>query len=269
MSAGVYQIRNTNNGHTYIGSTNNLDKRRNEHFNLLRLNAHKNKYLQNAYNKYGKEAFKFEILFKAKHPTNMILFEQYYLDTQSPEYNIALIANSSLGVKRSEETKLKISQALKGKFTGEANPLYGKRHSSETRQKISQSLKGKSAGSANPSYGKKPSIETRRKISEALKGKFSDEANPFYGKKHSAETRRKISEACKGRKLSTEVRLKMSESRKGKPQYHSRKLSDDDVRQIRSLLVEGKSQSELARLFNINRSSISQIKGKQLYKNID
>ena len=86
------------------------------------------------------------------------------------------------GAVMSEETRNKISEALKG----ENNHQYGK--------------KGKDA----PNYGKVPSEETRRKLSEAKKGK-----------KHSEETRRKRSEANKGKKHSEETRKKQSEVKKG------------------------------------------------------
>lgn len=58
MKAGVYLISNNVNGKCYVGSTIHLDQRRKQHFSRL---AH-NKHLQNAYNKYGKEAFEFEVL---------------------------------------------------------------------------------------------------------------------------------------------------------------------------------------------------------------
>jgi len=41
--------------------------------------------------------------------------EQYYLDNLKPEYNILKIANSRLGSKQSEATKIKISINNKGK----------------------------------------------------------------------------------------------------------------------------------------------------------
>jgi group I intron endonuclease len=63
--------------------------------------------------------------------------EQYYLDLLKPEYNILKIANSRLGSKQSETTKIKISISLKGV----KHPFFGKIHNNETRIKISESLK--------------------------------------------------------------------------------------------------------------------------------
>lgn len=62
MKSGIYQIRNINNNKLYIGSAVNLIKRKNGHFSALFKNKHENNKLQNAYNKYGKETFIFEIL---------------------------------------------------------------------------------------------------------------------------------------------------------------------------------------------------------------
>lgn len=61
----------------------------------------------------------------------MIFREQYYIDLLKPEYNICLIAGSTLGKKHSESTKEKISKSIKGKN----HPFYGKHHTYETRKK--------------------------------------------------------------------------------------------------------------------------------------
>lgn len=58
----IYQITNKVNKKIYIGSTNNLEKRISQHITQLNHNAHCNKHLQAAWNKYGKENFNFEVL---------------------------------------------------------------------------------------------------------------------------------------------------------------------------------------------------------------
>lgn len=59
---GVYQIRNVVNNMVYIGSSANIAVRWREHKYDLRMNKHRNKHLQNAYNKYGKDSFAYEVL---------------------------------------------------------------------------------------------------------------------------------------------------------------------------------------------------------------
>ena len=58
----------------------------------------------------------------------------------------------------SEEHRKKISEAMKGKQTGENNHMYGKHHSEETRKKMSDTLKGVHKGKhwiINPETGKR------------------------------------------------------------------------------------------------------------------
>lgn len=88
---------------------------------------------------------------------------------------------SLCGVKPSEETRRKLSEANKGKKR--------KPHSEETKRNISEAMKGR-----------KLSDEHKKKISEANKG----ENNPHYGKPS----------AMKGKTFSDEARRKMSEARK-------------------------------------------------------
>ena len=80
------------------------------------------------------------------------------------------------GQQKSEETRNKISESKKGKYTGEKHPMYGKHHTEETRKKISETLKGK-----------KLSEETQKKMSDAKKNM-------------SEETKKKIGAAKKGTK---------------------------------------------------------------------
>lgn len=60
---GVYKITNTVNGKVYIGSTTiGFKNRWATHRNELRNRRHCNKHLQRAWNKYGENAFSFEVL---------------------------------------------------------------------------------------------------------------------------------------------------------------------------------------------------------------
>lgn len=113
--SGIYKITNIVNNKFYIGSTYCFLSRKNHHFNSLLHNKHVNKYLQNAYNKYGVNNFKFEIL--AKCPKEYLLkLEQWFIDTQKPNYNFQKTAGSNLGIKFSEEHKQKIGLKNKNKI---------------------------------------------------------------------------------------------------------------------------------------------------------
>jgi hypothetical protein len=112
-----------------------------------------------------------------------------------------------LGKYHSEETKMKMSKAQKGrKLTeetkrkiGEANK--GKYHSEETKKRLSEILNGNKR-----SLGKHLTTEQKKKISETLKGRVFSE-----------EHKRKISEAHKGVQRSEELKRKLSEFHKRIP----------------------------------------------------
>ena len=61
-SSGIYCITNLINNKQYIGQTYNLKHRWRTHKNNLKANRHHNKHLQYAWNKYGADNFKFDIL---------------------------------------------------------------------------------------------------------------------------------------------------------------------------------------------------------------
>lgn len=111
---GIYQIKNCVNGKSYIGSTIDLKRRKQEHFYILRNNTHDNIHLQRAYNKYGKNNFKFNVLLKCAN-NELIMAEQIFMNVFKPEYNIRSVAKNNLGFKHSNETKEKIGKIHKGK----------------------------------------------------------------------------------------------------------------------------------------------------------
>jgi hypothetical protein len=139
----------------------------------------------------------------------ILLHERFNVGINESFYNRAKQTSKKFcydptGKRLSEEHKMKLSEARKGKYIGENNPNYGKKLSEEHRMKLSEAKKGEK----HPNYGKKLSKETKRKI-----GKANAIANK--GRKHSEETRKKMSDAQKGKKYSEESLKKMSEAKKG------------------------------------------------------
>jgi group I intron endonuclease len=59
---GVYCWVNSVNGKVYVGSAKNLAKRKTEHLRLLKKGVHHSLHFQRAWNKYGPDAFEFNIL---------------------------------------------------------------------------------------------------------------------------------------------------------------------------------------------------------------
>ena len=233
-NCGIYQVINlipnktTGINKVYIGSSYNLCSRKNQHFNCLQKNCHKNKYLQNAYNKlkeeYGEEVksyFKWEVIKeiekyedKEKLKEELLKWEQYYIDEYKDKngkidkdkcYNNCLIAGSTLGIKYTERAKEKLrlshtgnkhSEETKEKII-ESRKWY--KHSEETKEKISLSNKNKITSEETKEkirmslVGKKHSEKRNKEKSNRMKGKN----NNFYGKHHTEETKEKIKNSNK------------------------------------------------------------------------
>lgn len=176
---GIYQIRNLNNNHIYVGQSYDIPHRFAQHKYMLRKKCHFSKHLQFAWNKYGENSFVFEVL-DVCNTYELDEREQNIIDKYKPEYNSKiLVAKSNLGFHLSEESKLKISKS-------KTNPNI------ETRRNLSESHKGK-----------KQSQETIRKRFKNRTGiKYSDEyKNEKYKTRRnkivSEETRLKLSMAAK------------------------------------------------------------------------
>jgi group I intron endonuclease len=150
---GIYNIFNKVNGFSYIGSSKVIYLRIAHHFSSLRGNRHTNEHLQNAYNKYGEEAFEVRIL-EVCSLDKLHEREEYYISVTSDKYNfnekptgplvlptpdaerretvrqkltgmkrteeqIERIRESHIGLKQSEESKQKKSEALKEYYNSE------------------------------------------------------------------------------------------------------------------------------------------------------
>lgn len=218
LESGIYKIINIVTNDFYIGSTKNLYKRKHQHFSKLNKNKHVNQHLQNSYNKYGKENFVFEIIEKCIIE-DLIIKEQYYLDTFNPIFNKRKIAESNLGFKQSEEAKSKISEANKKWI-----------RTIEYKQNLSIIKKGK----PRPKW-----------ITDKLK-----EINT--GKQFSQEHKNKLKDSYSKREF------------KGNRTV----LNEEKVKEIKSLLLDGKSLSFIAKLYSISSPMVSRIKNNVAWKEV-
>lgn len=111
---GIYQILNIKTGKFYIGSSSfSMFTRWAHHKTALKHNKHHSAYLQNSWNKYGEENFEFVVIERCS-AEKCLEREQFYMDLLNPAYNMAKKSNNCLGVKHSEATKKKMSEAHKG-----------------------------------------------------------------------------------------------------------------------------------------------------------
>lgn len=112
INYSVYKITNITTNKCYIGVDSYFPKRLRQHKSLLLNNKHKNKYLQNSYNKYGIENFTFELLEKCETRELMLakekeLIKQY--NSLENGYNHTLGGEGSFGYKHDNEALLKMS----------------------------------------------------------------------------------------------------------------------------------------------------------------
>jgi len=190
-ASGIYKITCTVTRKFYIGSAVNLRDRRRCHFKELRRNNHTNPKLQRAFNKYGSDAFAFEVL-ELVLPMSLTAREQYWFNKLKPfgrkGFNIVRVAGSTLGRKHTAETRKNMGKVNLGnkywvgrKHTPESREKIGqasslRRHTPETRAKMSVSHKGKGPSpearkNGNARIGHTVSPATREKLRQANLGK--------------------------------------------------------------------------------------------------
>jgi group I intron endonuclease len=182
----IYRIRNVVNEKFYVGSTNNVRERFRTHRKKLRSNKHHCAHLQSAWNKYGEDCFKFEILEVVIDQDLQAVEDEWLAEyVGKPEcYNAG---------KRS-------GAPWRGVY-GEKHPNFGKAVSSEQRDQISKTLKEFYAADPwnHPRTGKRHSEETKAKIRAAIAGKIpTGEDHYRYGQSLSEEVRRKIGDTQRG-----------------------------------------------------------------------
>ena len=123
--AGIYMLTNKLTGDIYVGQSINLINWFLNYFNLSYLNRRNELIICRAIIKYGYSKFSGTIL-EYCDKCDLDIREQHYFNTLNPKYNIQKIAGgSSKGLILSEETKNKISKALKGIYPSCILPKFG------------------------------------------------------------------------------------------------------------------------------------------------
>lgn len=213
-TSGIYKITCTSTEKFYIGSAVNLQTRRYDHFKTLQENKHKNPKLQRAWNKYGEDAFTFEVLELVLVPF-LLEREQYWFDKLKPfdkkGFNIARVAGSNLGGTHTPETREKIRQAKLGKKmpreavekSRQAN--LGRKLTPEqleerrSRKHKPESIEKMRSWERTPEYLEK--LRVTRNTPEARERNRQSQ----LGKKLSPETKEKLRQANLGKKMSPEA----------------------------------------------------------------
>lgn len=184
---GIYKITSPTS-RIYIGQSLNIDKRWKDYKNISRVSRQPKLY--NSLNKYGWKQHQFEIIEEceiSKLDERELYWKQHYLNLVENNWKQVLFCDlhDMGGGPRSNETKQKISESLKGKI-----------HSYETKDKIRQKK-----------IGTKRNISSNKKTSDKLKGiirkdetkkkmSLSKKGNNYrIGSKQSNISKEKISQA--------------------------------------------------------------------------
>lgn len=191
----IYRIRHVATDRCYIGRTNKDEPSRRfaEHRYLLRRGKHPSPRMQNAWDKYGEEAFVFETVAVCDSSV-AVEIEQKYLLSVMCVFNARKLATqpNAAPPDRIEELRKRMTgnQYTKGRKVTDPDEIEsrakhhrGRKRPPETGQRISAFLKGN-----QNAKGRVVSEETRLKIKLA-----TDATRPtMTGKKHSPETIEKI-----------------------------------------------------------------------------
>ena len=230
METGIYKITCISNNRIYIGSAQNIQIRWNKHLNDLKNKKHINIHLQRAYDKYGINDFLFEIIENCDKQ-ELLIREQYYLDTLNPEFNIGKHSSGGDNLTKNpnkEEIINRIKKTINNNISsmtederrekwgksGELNPNYGNKWD-DIKKDISRKLNiGRmptNRGKTNIEiYGEKKAKEMSEKLSKIASERIGDK-NPFYNKKHSQESKNKISQKRIGKKPSNRIRISVND----------------------------------------------------------
>jgi group I intron endonuclease len=210
--AGIYAIRNKNNGKVYVGSSVNIHRRWTSHRKELNTETHTGSKLLRAWKKYGPDVFEWVILEECT-PDRRVLMQREQawidsLDSYNNGYNSLLRAGGGLsGMRRSPEAIKKMIE------TRTRNGTW--KHSEETKKHLGDIQRGIARGPM--------SLEQRRLLSRLrLANNWSHAQRKVMGDRargrvYTTEMRERMAAAHRGRRASPETRTRQSKANLGKP----------------------------------------------------
>ena len=141
---GIYCIENKINGKKYVGMAKDIALRWRSHCSHLSHGTHPNAHLQSAWNKYGADAFSFyvlEIVPECSLKTSEIAWIKR-LNTFESGYNLTAGGDGQSGRRLTNAQRQHLSEINRG----ERNPNYGLKRSAETRRRMSEAMAGRKHG---------------------------------------------------------------------------------------------------------------------------
>lgn len=232
--SGVYSITNIVNGMVYIGSSCNILNRWSSHKCMLRKNYHHEKDLQNDWNTYGEDCFTFDFVETDIQKDELLIKEKYYIKK--------FISN---GI-----------ELYNNVYPISDNPVIRKKEFIENTSK--NILRGEDI------WSNKYSEEQILALIDDLK--LATMTYDELSKKHGI-----------GKDTIKDVRLHKSWKHLTHgiifppiPQVKHKcsKLSEEDVKNIIQLFIEGKSNAQISRMFNVSENAIKSIRNHESWKEL-
>lgn len=222
MTSGIYAIRHVASDRAYIGQSQNIEKRWNNHRTTLNRGCSHNVYLQRCWNKYGAEAFVFEVLEEEDELSKLAALERWHMlsidkdlrlnlaeDTEvafrgrhHTEENKRLMGERARLRRASPETKAKMSEAQKRRHTDWS---VREKRSNDLRAHYAKPGTREAHGQSQKKWAGTP--EARRKNGEAQKKSYQE--NPERANAVSAWMTKRFS--------SEEARIAASRQKGGRP----------------------------------------------------
>ena len=230
MTQGVYERINRLDGYAYTGSSSNIERRQLAHLSMLNREKHHCTALQAAWDKDGKDAFKFCIVEIVENPAMLVVVEQGRINKRIAEgksYNTAQNAESPMaGRTHTTKSKQKMSDSHKGKKLTEKH-----------RQNLSNARIGNqyALGSTRTEEWKQAASERMMGKQHALGSKRTDEQIArMMDHKHTEEWKQAHSERMMGNQYalgcthSEEANRAKSERQMGKQYGLGYKHTDEE-----------------------------------------
>lgn len=242
--SGIYCIKNIINNRVYIGSSCNLYKRFNAHYNELNKNIHVNKALNNFCIKYGIDKLFIDII-EFCEKDKLIERENFYIKEYKAYghgFNCCPIAGSVSNLEVSKSTRNKLSIARKKYIY---NNLDKNNFILDKGRKIVNEMY-KSGELIIHTKGKTASDYTKNLQSLAKKGKKSNLSENTWLK----------------------IREKALVSNSGE-NSHFCKLTLDKVHEIKKEIANKENKNTIAKKYNISVSTVYDITNKRSWKHVN
>ena len=145
----IYKLFFNGDERVYIGKTRfALNKRRNSHIQMIKRGLHTNKYLCEAFEKYGQDSMVLEALEvcveNESSAKEIYWMQKFEVTNPSKGYNIVMKSNGPKSFKLTDEQRKKISESRTGSVPSKEHrerlrqANLGKKLSEETKDKIKQ-----------------------------------------------------------------------------------------------------------------------------------